>query len=57
MKVYHYPDTDSLYVELASADAAQTHELAAGLNVDFDRAGNIVGLDIDGATIASLKAA
>ncbi len=71
MKLNYYRETDSLYIELSSAAAAETREIAAGLNVDFDIAGNVVGLDIDGASgkldlgsleatdlpIASLKAA
>lgn len=71
MKLHYYPETDSLYIELRSDAAAETREIADGLNVDFDRSGNVVGLDIDGAShkldlsrleaidlpIASLKAA
>ena len=71
MKLHYYRETDSLYIELSSAASAETREIATGLNVDFDSAGNIVGLDIDGASgkldlgsleatdlpIASLKAA
>ena len=71
MKLHYYRETDSLYIELSSAASAETREIATGLNVDFDGEGNIVGLDIDGASgkldlgsleatdlpIASLKAA
>ncbi|WP_420606267.1 DUF2283 domain-containing protein [Novosphingopyxis sp.] len=71
MKLHYYRETDSLYIELSSATSAETREIAAGLNVDFNGDGNVVGLDIDGASgkldlgsleatdlpIASLKAA
>ena len=50
MKLHYYPETDSLYIELRAKPAAETREIAAGLNVDFDENGNVVGLDIDGAS-------
>jgi uncharacterized protein YuzE len=50
MKLHYYPETDSLYIELRAAPAAETREIADGLNVDFDKDGNVVGLDIDGAS-------
>lgn len=50
MKLHYYPETDSLYIELRDAPAAETREIAGGLNADFDAAGNVVGLDIDGAS-------
>ena len=71
MKLHYYPETDSLYIELRSTPSVETREIASGLNADFDGLGNVVGLDIDGAStkldlgtleaislpIASLKAA
>ena len=71
MKLHYYPETDSLYIELRDEPATDTREIAGGLNVDFDKKGNVVGLDIDAASkkldlgtleaislpIASLKAA
>ncbi|MCX7381725.1 MAG: DUF2283 domain-containing protein [Alphaproteobacteria bacterium] len=50
MKLHYYPETDSLYIELKSTPGSETREIAAGLNVDLDDAGNVVGLDIDGAS-------
>jgi uncharacterized protein YuzE len=59
MKLHYYPETDSLYIELRAAPSAETREIAAGLKVDFDEHGNVVGLDIDGASdkldLASLE--
>jgi uncharacterized protein YuzE len=50
MKLHYYPETDSLYIELKSEPGAETREIAEGLNVDFDAAGDVVGLDIDHAS-------
>jgi uncharacterized protein YuzE len=50
MKLQYYPETDSLYIELAAAAGAQAREIVEGLVADFDAAGNIVGLDIDHAS-------
>ncbi|MBX9665771.1 DUF2283 domain-containing protein [Novosphingobium sp.] len=50
MKLHYYPDTDSLYIELSAQPSAETREIASGFNADFDLAGNLVGLDIDGAS-------
>lgn len=50
MKLHYYPETDSLYIELSAQPSAETREIADGLNADFDMAGNLVGLDIDGAS-------
>lgn len=50
MKLHYYPETDSLYIELKANAGAETREVAAGLNVDFDTAGDVVGLDIDHAS-------
>lgn len=49
MKLHYYPETDSLYIELAAGESSETREIAAGLNVDFDADGGVVGLDLDGA--------
>jgi uncharacterized protein YuzE len=71
MKLHYYPETDSLYIELRDAPAAETREVAEGLNADLGADGQVVGFDIDGASakldlgtlevialpIASLKAA
>jgi uncharacterized protein YuzE len=50
MKLHYYPETDSLYIELSARPSAETREIASGLNADFDITGNLVGLDIDGAS-------
>ena len=49
MKLHYYPETDSLYVELKDEAGVETREVAAGVNVDVDAAGGVVGFDIDHA--------
>lgn len=50
MKLHHYADTDSLYVELKSSPGAETREVVNGLNVDIDANAGVVGFDIDHAS-------
>jgi uncharacterized protein YuzE len=50
MKLHYYPETDSLYIELAPAPGTDAREIVEGLVVDFDADGNVVGLDIDHAS-------
>jgi uncharacterized protein YuzE len=47
MKLHYYPETDSLYIELKSQPGTEVREVAAGLNVDIDAQGEVVGFDID----------
>jgi len=49
MKLHYYPDTDSLYIELNSRPSVESREITAGLVVDLDDAGDVVGFDIDHA--------
>jgi uncharacterized protein YuzE len=50
MKLYYYPETDSLYIELKNVPGIETREIVEGLNVDFDANGDVVGFDIDAAS-------
>lgn len=50
MKVNYYPDTDSLYIDLSEKASVETKEVAAGITLDFDESGEIVGIDIDNAS-------
>lgn len=50
MKLNYYPETDSLYIELTAAPSAETREIVAGLNIDLDGTGAVVGIDIDHAS-------
>jgi uncharacterized protein YuzE len=55
MKLHYDAETDSLYIELQSGPGAETREIRDGLNVDFDAAGAVVGLDIDHASRLDLS--
>ena len=50
MKLHYYPETDSLYIELKPQPGAEVREVADGLNVDIDAAGEVVGFDIEHAS-------
>jgi uncharacterized protein YuzE len=50
VKLHYYPETDSLYIDLNSRPSADSREIAEGLVIDFDREGNVVGIDIDHAS-------
>ncbi len=50
MKLHYYPETDSLYIELKDVPGVETREIVEGLVVDLDAKGEVVGLDIDGAS-------
>jgi len=49
MKLHYYPETDSLYIDLAERPAADSREVAPGVVLDFDSSGRLVGIDIDHA--------
>jgi uncharacterized protein YuzE len=50
MKLDYYPETDSLYIELKSTPGTEAREIVAGLVVDLDANGEVVGFDIDHAS-------
>ncbi|MFH1110471.1 MAG: DUF2283 domain-containing protein [Planctomycetota bacterium] len=50
MKFHYYPETDSLYIDLADRPGAESREVAPGVVLDFDVAGRLVGMDIDQAS-------
>ena len=51
MKSHYYPETDSLYIDLIATPSVETKQIADGLLADFDSAGNVVGLDIEHASV------
>ncbi len=55
MKLFHYPETDSLYIELKPGPGVETREITSGLLVDLDANGDVVGLDIDHASRLDLQ--
>lgn len=50
MRIEYFPDTDSLYIDLAERPGADTREIAEGIVLDVDEHGRAVGLDIDQAS-------
>jgi len=50
MKLAYHPDTDSLYIDLAEQPSAESREISEGIVLDYDSAGNLVGIDIDNAS-------
>ena len=51
MKLLYYPETDSLYIDLADRPSADSREVTPGVVLDFDAAGELVGIDIDRASL------
>ena len=50
MKLNYYPETDSLYIDLASRTSVDSIEVSEGVVLDYDAEGNLVGIDIDEAS-------
>lgn len=50
MKLNYYPETDSLYIDLSERPSADSREISDGVVLDYDAAGNLVGIDIDNAS-------
>jgi len=51
MKINYYPDTDSLYIDLSSKTSVDSREVSDGIVLDYDADGNLVGIDIDQASL------
>ena len=50
MKLNYYSDTDSLYIDLSEQPSVESREISEGIVLDYDSAGNLVGIDIDNAS-------
>ena len=50
MKLNYYPETDSLYIDLAEKTSTESREVSQGIVLDYDADGNLVGIDIDNAS-------
>ena len=46
MKLNYHPETDSLYIDLSEKTSVETREISAGVLLDYDANGNLVGIDI-----------
>jgi uncharacterized protein YuzE len=51
MKINYYSDTDSLYIDLSSKTSVDSREVSEGIVLDYDADGNLVGIDIDQASL------
>ena len=49
MKVQYFTDTDTLHLELSTAEPVETKELAENLYVDIDSEGWVVALTVEHA--------
>ena len=50
MKLNYYPETDSLYIDLSERPSSESREISAGVVLDYDADGKLVGIDIDNAS-------
>ena len=50
MKLNYHPETDSLYIDLSEKTSVETREISAGVLLDYDADGQLVGIDIDNAS-------
>lgn len=50
MRIEYFPETDSLYIDLADRPGVDTMEIGEGIILDIDEQGHAVGLDIDQAS-------
>jgi len=50
VRISYYPETDSLYIDLADRPSAESKEVTEGVVLDYDANGNLVGIDIDNAS-------
>ncbi len=50
MRLEYYPETDSLYIDLSSKTSVDSKEISAGVVLDYDNEGTLVGIDIDNAS-------
>lgn len=50
MKLNYHPSTDSLYIDLSERPSVESREVSEGIVLDYDAAGNLVGIDIDNAS-------
>ena len=41
MKLNYFPETDSLYIDLAEKPSAESREISEGVVLDYDSLGNI----------------
>ena len=50
MKLHYYEDTESLYTDLSTRVSADSQEISAGVVVDYDTPGQVVGIGLQDAS-------
>jgi len=50
MRLSYYPETDSLYIDLADRPGVESREISDGVVLDYDAEGALVGIDIEAAS-------
>ena len=50
MQLNYHAETDSLYIDLSEKPSVESREVSEGVVLDYDAAGNLVGIDIDNAS-------
>ena len=50
MKLNYFPDTDTLYIDLADRPSVESDEVARDVVLDMDADGDIVGIEIEHAS-------
>lgn len=50
MTFEYYPDTDMLYIKLASRVSTESEEVASGIVLDFDERNRVIGIEIEDAS-------
>jgi uncharacterized protein YuzE len=51
MRISYYPETDSMYIDLSEKKSSESLEVSPGVVLDYDNENNLVGIDIDNASI------
>jgi len=46
----YHPDTDMLYIKLASGVSIESEEVAPGIVLDFDERNQVIGIEIEDAS-------
>jgi uncharacterized protein YuzE len=50
MKFNYFPDTDTLYIDLADRPSVDSDEVSPDVVLDLDTDGNVVGIEIEHAS-------
>ncbi len=50
MKIEYDKEVDSLYIRIQENWVAKTKEIEEGINIDFDKDGKVIGIEIIGVT-------